>query len=90
MLISLSCKKDNQKDDKGIKSEEKIISDSSKIYKIPVRPQFHFWPAKKWMNDPNGLVYHNGIYHLFYQYYPDDIEWGLMHWRYATSTVLIY
>ena len=90
VLISSACKKDNQKDDKGIKSEEKIISDSSKIYKEPFRPQFHFSPAKKWMNDPNGLVYHNGIYHLFYQYYPDDIIWGPMHWGHATSTDLIH
>lgn len=49
-------------------------------YKEPHRPQIHFSPKEKWMNDPNGMVYHKGIYHLFYQYYPDGIVWGPMHW----------
>ena len=60
------------------------------LFKEPYRPQFHFTPAEMWMNDPNGLVYHNGIYHLFYQYYPEDIVWGPMHWGHATSKDLIY
>ncbi len=46
-------------------------------YKEPYRPQFHFSPEEKWMNDPNGLVYNEGVYHLFYQYYPGDIVWVL-------------
>jgi len=53
------------------------------------RPQFHFTPKKNWMNDPNGLVYHDGTYHLFYQYYPDDIVWGPMYWGHAVSNNLI-
>lgn len=56
----------------------------------PYRPQFHFTPSEKWMNDPNGLVYHQGLYHLFYQYYPDDIVWGPMHWGHATSKDMLY
>jgi len=54
------------------------------------RPRFHFSPHEKWMNDPNGLVYFNGTYHLFFQYYPNDIVWGPMHWGHATSTDLIH
>lgn len=54
-------------------------------FKKKYRPQFHFTPKANWMNDPNGMVYHNGIYHLFYQYYPDDKVWGPMHWGHATS-----
>ncbi len=53
------------------------------------RPQFHFSPRANWMNDPNGMVYHNGIYHLFFQYYPDDKIWGPMHWGHATSKDMI-
>jgi len=54
-------------------------------HKETYRPQFHFSPKEHWMNDPNGLVYHKGLYHLFYQYYPDDTVWGPMHWGHATS-----
>ncbi len=53
------------------------------------RPNFHFTPQKGWMNDPNGMFYANGTYHLFYQYYPSDIVWGPMHWGHATSKDLI-
>ena len=54
------------------------------------RPQIHFTPVAHWMNDPNGMVYANGVYHLFFQYYPDSTVWGPMHWGHATSTDLIH
>lgn len=49
------------------------------------RPYFHFTPDSMWMNDPNGMYYKDGIYHLFYQYYPDSTVWGPMHWGHASS-----
>ena len=67
-----------------------IPSRAQQLYREPYRLQIHFSPKEKWMNDPNGMVYSNGIYHLFYQYYPDDIVWGPNHWGHATSTDLIH
>ena len=58
-------------------------------YNEQFRPQVHFSPKVKWTNDPNGLVYHEGVYHLFFQYYPDSIVWGPMHWGHATSPDMI-
>lgn len=53
------------------------------------RPELHFTPKSGWINDPNGLVYAEGKYHLFAQYYPEP-QWGPMHWYHATSTDLIH
>ena len=44
------------------------------------RPKIHFSPEEGWMNDPNGMVYVDGVYHFFYQKYPYDTSWGPMHW----------
>jgi len=54
------------------------------------RPQIHFSPAANWMNDPNGMVYYEGEYHLFFQYYPDSTIWGPMHWGHAVSKDLLH
>ena len=54
------------------------------------RPQIHFSPKAHWMNDPNGMVYYKGVYHMFFQYYPDSTVWGPMHWGHATSKDLIH
>lgn len=63
---------------------------NSTLYHEPHRPQIHFSPKAHWMNDPNGMVCYQGVYHLFYQYYPDSTVWGPMHWGHATSTDLIH
>ena len=53
------------------------------------RPVFHFTPQQHWMNDPNGMIYYEGTYHVFYQYHPYASVWGPMHWGHATSKDLI-
>lgn len=53
------------------------------------RPAFHFSPRLNWMNDPNGMYYHEGVYHLFFQHYPEGTKWGPMHWGHATSPDMI-
>src|ERR1700709_1373148 len=60
------------------------------VYKEQYRPQVHFSPAEKWMNDPNGMVLYKGVYHLFFQYYPNGTTWGPMHWGHAESSDMIH
>jgi len=81
-IMVFSCKKTT-------KNEAKLYQKMSNSEEQLYRPNFHFTPKSNWMNDPNGMFYLNGKYHLYFQYYPEDNVWGPMHWGHAISEDLV-
>jgi len=82
ILFNYGC---NKLDKTETKKSVNVIKTENQLY----RPNFHFTPKANWMNDPNGMFYLNGKYHLYFQYYPEDNVWGPMHWGHAISKDMI-
>lgn len=69
---------------------EKICCGNELIINDEKKPSYHLTPNVGWMNDPNGLVYHDGVYHYYFQHNPVDREWENMSWAHAVSTDLLH
>src|SRR5450755_279949 len=67
-----------------------FLAPAAELYNEQYRPQFHFSPERNWTNDPCGLIYANGEYHLFFQFNPFGDVWGHMSWGHAVSPDLVH
>ena len=83
-LTTISCKKFDKQ--RGV---EPVFTTQENKEEALYRPNFHFTPKANWMNDPNGMFYLNGKYHMYFQYYPDGNVWGPMHWGHTISKDMI-
>ncbi|MEH6405940.1 MAG: hypothetical protein V7767_01540 [Leeuwenhoekiella sp.] len=70
--------------------QDEVITGQDSLYKENSRPQIHFTTQRGWINDPNGMIFYKGEYHLFYQHNPFENEWENMSWGHAVSKDLIH
>jgi fructan beta-fructosidase len=89
LILGLGCQSDTKNPDtESTKTDTTTVMQNH--YKERFRPQFHYTSKINWFNDPNGLIKHKDIYHMYYQYNPKGTQWGNMSWGHATSKDLIH
>lgn len=91
-LVGKTLKISYEGDEAGLAKiyQDDELAGQDSLYKEKNRPQFHFTTRRGWINDPNGLLFYAGEYHLFYQHNPYESEWENMHWGHAVSKDLVH